>query len=169
MVFGGCAGQAAAKAVKGKKPPAWRNEEAAQWLDVIARAKSRNTPAAKDRAPTHMLAELRELMWTKVGAFRTAEDLEFARDRIRTMRKHELDELAVPDEAVHNMSLVEWFELRNGLQAAEAVTVAGLNRRESRGAHQRLDFPDTLDGYQLNQQIALSGDEIVSSFAGMRQ
>ena len=114
-----------------------------------------------------MLGELKDLMWTKVGAFRTAEDLASARDRIRTMRTTELDELIVSPEAVHNASLVEWFELRNGLQAAEAVTLAGFNRRESRGAHQRLDFPQTFDAYQVNQRIAMADDEIVSSFEDM--
>ncbi len=169
MVFGGCAGQAAAKSVKGKTPPRWDNATAAAQLDVIRRVKVGGKAAAKAPAPTHMLGELKELMWSKVGAFRTADELAVARDRIRAMRKLELDELAVPEETVHNTSLVEWFELRNGLQAAEAVAVAGLNRRESRGAHQRIDFPQTLDAYQVNQRIALTDGEIVSSFVGMRQ
>ena len=61
------------------------------------------------------------------------------------------------------MSLVEWFELRNGLLAAEALTLAALNRRESRGAHQRDDFPETLDNYQLSQKIMLENGKLVSS------
>ena len=72
--------------------------------------------------------------------------------------------MAVSAETVHNTSLVEWFELRNGLLAVEALTVAALNRRESRGAHQRDDFPETLDAYQLSQCISLEGDDLVSSF-----
>jgi succinate dehydrogenase/fumarate reductase flavoprotein subunit len=164
MVFGALAGEAATRSVRGKAPPRWDSGTAASQLDVISRVRSK--AKAKGPAPTHMLAELKELMWTKVGPFRTAEDLVQARDRIRTMGKSELEELSVSSETVHNASLVEWFELRNGLLAAEAVTVAALHRRESRGAHQRLDFPQTLDAFQVNQGIALADGEIVSSFAG---
>ncbi len=166
MVFGGRAGEAAAKFVASKAPPQWDKSTAAPQLDVIRRVKRK--AKAKGPAPTHMLRELKEMMWTKVGAFRTADDLAQARDRIRAMQKSELDELSVSLETIHNASLVEWFEARNGLQAAEAVTVAALNRRESRGAHQRLDFPKTLDAFQLNQQIAFKNGEIVSSFEGAR-
>ena len=62
------------------------------------------------------------------------------------------------------MSLVEWFELRSGLLAAEALPLAALNRRESRGAPQRDDFPDTLNNYQLSQKIMLEDGKLVSSF-----
>ncbi|MSP31420.1 MAG: FAD-dependent oxidoreductase [Pseudolabrys sp.] len=167
MVFGGCAGEAAGKSVKGKKPPRWDSKTAAMPLDIIRQVKSRTKVKPSGPAPTHMLTELKEIMWTKVGAFRTGDDLVQARDRIREMRASELDKLAVPAETVHNASLVEWFELRNGLQAAESVTIAGFNRRESRGAHQRFDFPQALDSYQLNQRIFLTDGELVSSFDGM--
>jgi succinate dehydrogenase/fumarate reductase flavoprotein subunit len=59
---------------------------------------------------------------------------------------------------------VEWFELRNGLLAAEAVATAALNRQESRGAHQRDDFPKADDRFLANQRLVLEGGEIVSAF-----
>ena len=167
MVFGGCAGEATAKSVKGKTSPRWDRDTAGAQIEVIRQVKARGRVKPQGRAPTQMLGELKEVMWNKVGAFRKADELAQARDRIREMRRSELDELSVSSETIHNASLVEWFELRNGLQAAEAVTVAGANRRESRGAHQRLDFPQTNDAYQLNQRIWLANGEIVSSFDGM--
>jgi succinate dehydrogenase/fumarate reductase flavoprotein subunit len=166
MVFGARAGEAAGKSAAKRALPCWDGGTGAEQLDVIRCVKARGK--AKGRAPTHMLGELRELMWTKVGAFRTADDLADARQRIHAMRTSELDELSVSAETVHNASLVEWFELRGGLQAAEAVTVAALNRRESRGAHQRVDFPHTLDAFQLHQTIALDNGAIVSDLAGAR-
>jgi succinate dehydrogenase/fumarate reductase flavoprotein subunit len=166
MVFGGCAGETAGKSVKGKKPSRWDHKTTEKQLETIRQVKSRNKAKSGGPAPTHMLSELKEIMWTKVGAFRTGNDLVQARARIREMRTSELHELAVPTDTIHNASLVEWFELRNGLQAAEAVTIAGFNRRESRGAHQRLDFPDSVDHYKTNQRIFLSNDELVSSFEG---
>ena len=166
MVFGARAGEAAGKSAAKKTLPRWDDSTGAEEIDIIRRVKMRGK--AKGHAPTHMLGELRELMWSKVGAFRTADDLADARKRVNAMRTCELDELSVSAETVHNASLVEWFELRSGLQAAEAVTVAALNRRESRGAHQRVDFPRTLDDYQVHQTIALADGAIVSSFEGGR-
>ena len=40
-----------------------------------------------------------------------------------------------------NPTLIDWFELRASLLAAQAVAAAALGRTESRGAHQRTDFP----------------------------
>ena len=74
----------------------------------------------------------------------------------------------MPAERIHNASLVEWFELRSGLYAAEALALAALNRRESRGAHQRDDFPETRSAYAINQRIWLAGGELRSSFEEMR-
>ena len=169
MVFGGRAGEAAARSVKGETPPRWDSDTARMQIDVLHQVKTRAKAKSAGRAPIQVLSELKKIMWTKVGAFRKADDLVQARDRIHVMRRSELDELVVSPESVHNASLVEWFELRNGLQAAEAVTIAGLNRRESRGAHQRLDFPQALESYQFNQRISLTGGEVVSSFEGMSQ
>lgn len=162
MVFGACAGERAGKSIKNKPVPSWPAHIGAPHLDIIRRVRERRK--AKGQAPTHMLGELKEIMWKKVGAFRTADGLIEARKRISTMRHAELDELTIPPETIHNTSLVEWFELRSGLQAAEAVAVAGLNRRESRGAHQRLDFPEPCDDYRTNQRIWLADGEISSSF-----
>ena len=90
-----------------------------------------------------MLDELRELMWTKVGPFRTATGLADAVGRLAEMRA------ALPDAAIlpgreFNPTLSDWFELRASLIAAEAVAHAALKRTESRGAHQREDFPQPI-------------------------
>ena len=166
MVFGGRAGECAGRHAKRAARPKWAAHTGDSELDTIrdVRAQGGNGGAA----PIGMLAELKTLMWTKVGAFRTGDDLIAARDRIRAMRTRELDRLSVATDAIHNASLVEWFELRNGLHAAEAATVAGLHRRESRGAHQRLDYPDAVEAYQQNQRVALENGVIVSSLEGLR-
>ena len=78
------------------------------------------------------MGELKALMWSKVGAFRTGPDLETARARIRTMRQSDLDALTIASENRFNYSLVEWFELRSGLLAAETLALAALARQESR-------------------------------------
>jgi len=68
-----------------------------------------------------------------------------------------LGEQPIGDGGAFDLRRVEWFDLRNMLLAARAVTVAARARTESRGAHQREDFPDMQSSWQLNQ-VAWFGD-----------
>jgi len=54
-----------------------------------------------------------------------------------------------------NTELVAALELANLLDIAECMLASGLSRQESRGAHQRLDFPDRDDERFLVHQLTL--------------
>src|SRR5262249_42310923 len=99
--------------------------------------------------------ELRDLMWDKVGPFRDATGLTAALGRIGEMRAT-LDDLAIAAGRVFNPTVADWFELRSSLLAAETVAVAALARRESRGAHQRDDFPDSDAAWAQPQFVAMN-------------
>ena len=58
------------------------------------------------------------------------------------------------------MERLDWFDLRNMLMVARAVTEAALLRTESRGAHQREDFPGMEDAWRLNQVVRLDNGRI---------
>jgi len=66
---------------------------------------------------------------------------------------------------VFDLQRLEWFDLRNMLLVARAVAQAALNRAESRGAHQREDFPDTLPQWRRHQRVQLRGGELQISGA----
>jgi succinate dehydrogenase/fumarate reductase flavoprotein subunit len=161
LVFGERAGESAARYARGKTPR-WDDKAGQPHLDLIRKVAGRN--AGGGPSPGQLMAEVKTLMWRKVGAFRNAADLEEARGRLRAMRQNELDELAIAPEMSFNTTISEWFELRNGLLAAEAVATAALNRRESRGAHQRDDFPKADDRFLANQRLTLSDGELGSEF-----
>ncbi|MDA1323698.1 MAG: FAD-dependent oxidoreductase [Proteobacteria bacterium] len=162
MVFGERAGEAAAVYAANKSACGWNKASAQPHIDLIESVIGQN--AGDGTSPANMLGELKELMWTKVGMFRNGDDLSEALATIRAMRLTDLQNLSISGETIQNTSVVEWFELRNGLLAVEALALAALNRRESRGAHQRDDFPETLDEYQRSQRILLKGDALKSSF-----
>jgi succinate dehydrogenase / fumarate reductase flavoprotein subunit/fumarate reductase (CoM/CoB) subunit A len=162
LVFGERAGLSAAAYARRRTGREWDAAVARPCLDTIRGIAGRNS--ARGVWPGHLLRELKELMWNKVGAFRTAVDLSAACRRINAMRLDDLERLTVDAPAAHNTSLVEWCELRSGLLAAEAVALAALNRRESRGAHQRVDFPHADDQFRKGQHVALKGRELVSDF-----
>jgi succinate dehydrogenase/fumarate reductase flavoprotein subunit len=103
-------------------------------------------------------------MWDDVGLIRTGAAMERALARIRSLRAEAEDGLALPDDRAFNLALLDWFELRAALLVAESVAVAALARKESRGAHQREDCPQTLDQFERNQTVALDGDRLVTGW-----
>ena len=162
VVFGERAGEKAAQYAMRGKSARWDEKAAQPALDLVRQAAGRNIGSGT--FPGQLMGELKALMWGKVGAFRNGPDLEAARDRIRAMRQNDLDDLTISPEPEFNTSLTEWFELRNGLLAAEAVATAALGRQESRGAHQLDDFPKADDRFFANQRLTLDNGELVSSF-----
>jgi succinate dehydrogenase/fumarate reductase flavoprotein subunit len=59
-----------------------------------------------------------------------------------------------------DMERLEWFDLRNMVLVASAVVKAAMARTESRGAHQREDFPEMLPQWQVHQTVRLVGDRL---------
>ena len=101
-------------------------------------------------------------MWNKVGVLRTAAGLDEALAGIRGMRA-ELETVALPDVRGFDQALLDWHDLRSALLTAEAVAFAARNRAESRGAHQREDFPETDPALELNQRLRLGPEGSLAS------
>ena len=80
-------------------------------------------------------------MWEKVGPLREAEGLKQALEGIESIREEARD-LRIADFSRCNQEITDAIELPHMLAAAEAIAVSALERRESRGAHVRADFPD---------------------------
>jgi succinate dehydrogenase/fumarate reductase flavoprotein subunit len=161
LVFGELAGKNAASDAQrrsGASDPAGFRAAVERIRAVPGRA-----PADALRTPG-VRAKLQSLMWDNVGPFRTEAGLEAAVAEIRRLRAEDLPAIHVPAGMAFNTELVEWFELRGGLDTAEAIAVAALARKESRGAHQRMDFPETSADAAESQMIAQDGSHLVSSF-----
>jgi succinate dehydrogenase / fumarate reductase flavoprotein subunit len=85
---------------------------------------------------------LQELMQTKVGIMRTASELEEAIAAFPVLWER-MARMRVEGTRLYNPGWHLSWDLRNMLTIAEAVARSALQREESRGAHTRLDFPDT--------------------------
>lgn len=81
-----------------------------------------------------LIAQLKELMWDKVGIFRDEFSLKSA--------LVEINKLILNFNREFKCLSKEEYEFRNMLIVAKAITVSALNRQESRGAHSRRDFPE---------------------------
>ncbi len=93
-----------------------------------------------------------------VGPLRTKDKLKRALDTIDELTTA-LGDRPFGDGGAFDMQRLDWFDLRNMLTVARAVTQAASLRTESRGAHQREDFPEMLPQWRVNQVIRLRGEQ----------
>ncbi len=98
--------------------------------------------------------EMMHTMEENVGIYRTGEELARACDKIAELRQR-FAGIALHDKtSVFNTDLLQALELGSMLDCAEAVTVGARDRKESRGAHQRLDFTARDDENFLKHTLA---------------
>ena len=159
LVFGHAAGRNAAAEALGT-PDAWCPGAARAALDTLA-----ERTAARGEGPSALTlsCELRRLMWEQVGPLRDGAGLAAAVARIRGMRG-ELPGLALPPCGAYDTGLADWYTLRAGLEIAEAIAATAAGRRESRGAHQREDFPESDAALARSQTVTRAGGDLAPAF-----
>jgi fumarate reductase flavoprotein subunit len=89
--------------------------------------------------------EMQETMEKNVGIYRTEAGLQEGVNKIHELRQRYRRVKLTDKSSVFNTDLFQVLELGSMLDCAEAVTVGALARKESRGAHQRLDYVERDD------------------------
>ena len=148
LVFGRRAGRSAA--AHAAQPQKLRPQDCRAALDLLgATASGRDTPNAAANTAA-MIARLQAIMADDVGPFRTGAKLRRALSAIAAL-KEALGERPAASAAAFDLQRLDWFDLRNMIAVAQAVAQSALNRSESRGAHQREDFPAMLPQWRVHQ------------------
>ncbi len=147
LVFGRRAGLAAAKYAQ--ETPSGRIDVA--QLQEAEREMLAPFERTGGESPYELHRDLQDTMQNLVGIFRNQEDLQRALAKIEEFKRR-LEHVSVAGSRMFNPGWHLCRDLRSMLTVAEAVTRSALARRESRGAHSRIDYPgpDTTWGKQNN-------------------
>ena len=118
---------------------------------------ARNAQGSKPTAQIRL--DMQRTMQANCAVFRTGEVLNEGKRGIEAVRKSMAD-IAVSDRSlIWNTDLVETLELQNLLDQAIVTVHCAENRKESRGAHAREDFPDRDDANWMKHTLAHYDDK----------
>jgi succinate dehydrogenase flavoprotein subunit len=156
LVFGARAGLAAAEYASTCPPPS--HAAIAQGDDETHRLQQLCAPSARSGVRLATLRdEMQKTMEESAGIYRTGESLRCGVQRLRELQER-LAVVAIDDRSLtFNTERLARLELAFMLDVAESIVAAALCRQESRGAHQRLDFPARDDERFLTHSVIARG------------
>ena len=149
LVFGRRAGHSAASYIKRLRTLPDHADNAQDVTALIAAdapTRTFNTAAMQET--------LQQTMQDNVGALRSRTKIAAALDIIGRLTD-ELGDTPPGDGNCFDMRRIDWFDLRNMLLVSRVVAEAALRRTETRGAHQREDYPGLSPDWALNQTVTL--------------
>jgi fumarate reductase flavoprotein subunit len=153
LVFGARAGRAAAEFAAAQPEPS--SQIVAQAMDEARRVESQylNKTGGRERIAT-IREEMQKAMEDGAGIYRTQASLAAAQTKIAELQERFRDIVIEDHSHTFNTELTVALELSYMLDVAGAMIACALNRQESRGSHQRTDFPKRDDEKYLAHSLA---------------
>jgi succinate dehydrogenase / fumarate reductase, flavoprotein subunit len=157
LVFGRRSGAHAARQVRAApmaEPARSRLDDEARMINAVM------THASSRRRVSELKAELGQTMDKYVAVFRDEDGLRTALEVVQRL-KEEATDVAIDDKGtIFNQDVLGALELRFMLDNAEAIVLSAIERKESRGAQYRTDFPERNDDEWLKHlMVKANGDE----------
>jgi fumarate reductase (CoM/CoB) subunit A len=144
QVFGRRAGLHSAEYVKSRQP----SLIAQQTIDAeVNRVEAICQRKAGVRA-SDILGSIKAIMWNNVGIIRDAEKLVIAQKEIKKLQD-EAQSLVAEDRS----QVQSCLEVQDMLKTAEVIILSALERKESRGAHYRSDYPQMVPAWVKNIRV----------------
>ena len=149
VVFGRRVGKAIAAQAKemGKPRLPVETEDA-----IMKKIRSLFESSGDERVPV-IRESMQRLMTEKCSVFRNQNDLQQALTELRQLKKRYANVMLDSKSRRFNYALQDALELENMLKTAEAIVFSALQRKESRGAHYREDFPKRNDAEWLKHTL----------------
>jgi fumarate reductase flavoprotein subunit len=159
LVFGARAGRAAATyaATVGPASPAAISAQVSDERRRLERLLGRDS--RPDDGVASIRDELQTTMEDSAGIYRTGPAMEKGADAIRDLRERAAGVGIRDTSRAFNTELVAALELENLVDVGECILRSGMAREESRGAHQRTDFPARDDERFLAHHLVRRDDD----------
>jgi succinate dehydrogenase / fumarate reductase flavoprotein subunit len=156
LVFGRRAGMAAAEFAAGIQMPEPNRKELEGEIDRVL-SPFRVQGGAN---PFHLKDEIAKNMWKHVGIMRNEADLSAGLKEVERISEEAKESKAVGPRA-YNQSWLDTLQVWDMLMVSEAIIRSALERKESRGAHTRSDFPGKSDKWLVNIITVRKGEKLV--------
>ena len=88
-------------------------------------------------------------MWNHCGVVRNATSMNEGLEKLEELKSRSIN-LDIRVDSYSSNELIAGFNLKASICAAEATLLSALERRESRGSHQRSDYPEINDEQSCN-------------------
>jgi succinate dehydrogenase / fumarate reductase flavoprotein subunit len=159
LVFGKRAGEFAARFAKdnslGKIDSPSRTDT---MIDSVAQEALAPFERSGGENPYEIQGDLQELMQDNVGIVRTESEMQAALEQLEKL-KERANSVGVTGHREFNPGWHTALDLKNLLTASEAITRAAIERKESRGAQFREDYPDKEERFaKVNTMISKAED-----------
>ncbi|MEM7165426.1 MAG: fumarate reductase/succinate dehydrogenase flavoprotein subunit [Planctomycetota bacterium] len=157
LVFGKRAGEYAAKFAKEHSDAAVANEaieEAARW--ALAPIERQDEPGGEN--PYQVQFDLQDMMQAHVGIVRNSADMEAGVEKLGSLKARSKKAVA-PGSREYNPGWHTALDLHNLMIVSEALARSAYERKESRGAHFREDFPEKSPELAKDMQVIRRGPD----------
>lgn len=137
LVFGVIAGENASKYASEAKMPTYDETSLEQKLIEL-----REVFSSDGVSPRSIMTGIQGMMTRHVGVIKDRKGLESAIDLLQEYSAYKMN---ADFNTRWSPKLIHGISVRNMIYLGQSIAMAALERKESRGAHYRLDYPDTDD------------------------
>ena len=159
LVFGAAAGKAAAEYAQKQRAPTFGNPVQGLSMMEEKRIYDQILKHEKGERISAIRVEMQRLMEKHVGIYRDENSLTEACRIIGELKERMKNATVEDKDRIFNTELLSALELDFMLDAAEAIAYSALHRRESRGAHSRVDYTKRDDLVFMKHTTAYIGPD----------
>ncbi|MES9857180.1 MAG: succinate dehydrogenase flavoprotein subunit [Sedimenticola sp.] len=158
LVFGRAAGQDIIEYIKENPNHRPMNEAS---VEIAMSRLSRWEQPGEGITVRELRDEFRKVMEDHAGVFRTDEIMREGVERVKAVREKLKDVRLTDQSRVFNTARAEALELENLIDIGMAIALSALERKESRGAHSRPDYPDRDDKNWMKHSLYFQDEDRV--------